>query len=211
MIRQEVVKILMIISSAFPNFKSDNMSNTADVWATLLADYDYNVIQASLMTYIASSNSSFAPSVSQLIAGTRTVTGLEGKYENEEEAWSLVYKAICKSTYYSVEEFNKLPALCQKAIGSPDNLRELAKSDVSVLQSVEKSLFVKTYRNELARQQQHDLIPISVKQQFGLADKYCKQLAIEQHEEQHRGPVNRDMQESTIKALEDIKNGYWEE
>lgn len=211
MTRQDVVKILMIISSAFPNFKPDNMSNTADVWTTLLADYDFSLMQASLMTYISSNNSGFAPSVSQLIAGTRTVTGKVPEYENEEEAWSLVYKAICRSTYYSVEEYNKLPALCQKAIGSPDNLRELAKADIGALQSVEKSLFVKTYRNELARQQQHDLIPISVKQQFGLADKYCKQLAIEQHEEQHRGPVNRDMQESTIKALEDIKNGYWEE
>lgn len=210
MIREETKKLLLSISTTYPNFKIENLSFTIDTWQVFLEPYNYNEIQASLMTYISSSNSSFAPSVSQLISGTRTVTGQEVQYENEEEAWSLVYKAICKSTYYSVEEFNKLPALCQKAIGSPDNLRELAQADIGALQSVEKSLFVKTYRTELARQQQHDLIPLSVKQQFGLADKYCNQLALEQREEQQRKPVNRDMQASTIKALEGIKKGYWE-
>lgn len=171
MTRQDVVKILMIITSAFPNFKSDNMSNTADVWTTLLDGYEYKDIQAALVTYISSNNSGFAPSVSQLIAGARKITREEPDYQNEEEAWSLVYKAICKSTYYSVEEFNKLPAICQKAIGSPDNLRELATSDLDAIQSVEKSNFMRVYRAELAKQIEIDKIPQQIKAEYQLESR----------------------------------------
>lgn len=205
MCREEVVKILMIVANSYPNFRPDNMSTTADVWTTLLDGYEYKDIQASLMTYIASSNSGFAPSVSQLIAGARKITKKEPDYQNEEEAWSLVYKAICKSTYYSVEEYNKLPALCQKAIGSPDNLRELASGNVDTLQTIEKSLFIKTYRAELERQKQHDLIPKKVKQAYGLENKLYKQMALEQRTESNEPRISEDMKETTMRALSSLK------
>ena len=199
----------MIVSNSYPNFKPDNMSTTADVWTALLETYDYKTIQASLMTYIASSNSGFAPSVSQLIAGARKISKQEPLYENEEEAWSLVYKAISRSTYYSVEEYNKLPAICQKAIGSPDNLRELAQADLDSIQTVEKSNFMRVYRAEKAKQEEHDRIPARVKQQFGLEERLYNQLALETRTDDIQSRISEDMKETTLRALQELKDGNW--
>lgn len=181
MTREETKRILMIVTSTYSNFKPDNMSMTLDVWTQILAEYSYKDVEKSLIAYIASSNSGFAPSVSQLIGGVHKITGKLPEYENEEEAWAKVYKAICNSTYHSVEEFNKLPAICQKAIGSPDNLRELATSDLDAIQSVEKSNFMRVYRAELAKQVEIDKIPQLIKSEYQIESR--QQVLIEQRPE----------------------------
>ena len=181
MTREETKRILMIVTSTYSNFKPDNMSMTLDVWTQILAEYSYKDVEKSLIAYIASSNSGFAPSVSQLIGGVHKITNNLPQYENEEEAWVKVYKAICNSTYHSVEEFNKLPAICQKAIGSPDNLRELATSDLDAIQSVEKSNFMRVYRAELAKQVEIDKIPQLIKSEYQIESR--QQVLIEQRPE----------------------------
>lgn len=209
MTRDETKRILMIVASTYSNFKPDNMSMTLDVWTQILAEYSYKDVEKSLISYIASSNSGFAPSVSQLIGGVHKITNNLPQYDNEEEAWSLVYKAINRSTYYSVEEYNKLPAICQKAIGSPDNLRELAQADLDSIQTVEKSNFMRVYRAEKEKQEEHDRIPTSVKQQFGLEERLYNQLALETRTDDIQPRISEDMKETTLRALQELKDGNW--
>ena len=145
MTRDEVKKIIMVIATTYPNWKPENMTNTVDVWYTLFADYPASLIQKALKEYICRDTKGFAPVPGQIIANIP----LEGGYLNEQEAWDLVYKAICNSGYHSKEEFEKLPPECQKAAGSANNLKELALMDIETVQSVEKSHFIRTYRDVL--------------------------------------------------------------
>ena len=67
-----------------------------------------------------------------------------------QEAWALVYKAICNSAYNSAHEFDKLPELVKKAVGSADNLRNHAiDSDFNL--GVAQSNFIKAYNTILER------------------------------------------------------------
>ena len=111
MTREETVKIIRIMV----------------VWQMMLEEYSYQDVSVALKAYILSDDSGFAPSIGKLVSKIHTMT--QPQELNEMEAWSLVCKAICNSTYNSVSEFEKLPPLVQKAVGLPDSLRQWAMTE----------------------------------------------------------------------------------
>lgn len=160
MTNQEVIKLLTVVKNTYPSFQPEDLNITAEIWCEMLKDYDYNTIMASLKSYMIGNPSQFAPSVGQLINGIYDV-----QHRNDmtaEEAWSIAYKAIGNSAYNSQEEFDKLPRSIQRALGSPSNMKEIALKE-GVDYQVEKSVFVKSYRNAVAMERQNALIPSDVK------------------------------------------------
>lgn len=143
MTREEIKKIMMIISATYPNFKPADMSLTIDAWSAVLKGYEYAHIQAALHAYILSDTSGFAPAPGQLIDKICIKSDAE---VTELRAWALVSKAISRSTYYAQEEFGKLPEEIQKTIGSYEILQQWAGMEIEVVQSVIQSNFIKNYR-----------------------------------------------------------------
>ena len=64
----------------------------------------------------------------------------------------MVRRAISNSNYNSDKEYEKLPALVQKAVGNPANLREWAMMDIDTVNSVEQSHFIRAYRSVISRE-----------------------------------------------------------
>lgn len=151
MTRDEAVKIVRIIYNSYPNYKPNNLSETVDVWHTLLAEYEYNKVAVALKAYILSDTSGFAPSIGELVAMMQPPT------LNEMEAWSLVSKAIRNSLYNPVEEFDKLPYTVKKSVGSPAQLRQWAAEE-NFNEQVVASNFIKCYRNVAERERRSKLI-----------------------------------------------------
>ena len=159
MTRDDVVKLLRIISASYPNWKPANMSDTADAWQLMLNDYDYGSVAVALKAYITTDNSGFAPSIGQIVNLLHTMTDTE---LNESEAWNMVYKAICNSGYNSESEFANLPEIVQKAVGSAGNLRSMSIQDGFNI-SVESSNFKRIYRTTCEREKQLRMMPEDVK------------------------------------------------
>lgn len=123
----------------------------------ILSDYSYKDVSVALKAYILSDVSGFAPSIGQLVS---KIGMIRNKKElNEMEAWALVSNALRNGTYGSVEEFEKLPEIVQKAVGSPENLRNWAQTDVGSVENVIQSNFIKTYRAELSRKSNISILP----------------------------------------------------
>lgn len=161
MTRDETIKLLMVIQSAYPNFKPPDKTVAVDTWYTMLKDMDYNVVQMGLRAYITSDTSGFAPSIGQLI---NTIYLTQNPQElNEMEAWSLVSKALRNGYYGAVEEFDNLPPLVQKAVGSPDNLRNWALTDSKSIENVVQSNFMRTYRTVVNRENEIKKMPADVR------------------------------------------------
>lgn len=160
--RDETKRIIRIMAATYPNFHPADMSDTVDIWASVLIDYDAREIEAGLKAYIATDTSGFAPSPGQIIGKIKTAKNSQEL--TALEAWSLVYKAICNSGYHADEEFAKLPEICQKAIGSPDNLKEMASMDERTVMSVEQSHFIRAYDTLVKRQNEYEEIPFQVKE-----------------------------------------------
>lgn len=161
MTREETVKIIRIICGSFPNFKPSDLSETVDIWNMMLDEYTYNQIAGALKSYILSDSTGFAPSIGQLIAKVKTIE--ETSQLNESEAWGLVSKAIRNGYYGAVEEFSKLPPLVQKAVGTPDNLRNWSQTNLESVETVIQSNFLRAYRAEAKRAAEISKMPSDIK------------------------------------------------
>lgn len=128
-----------------PKFIADK--DAFNVWYELLKDIPYEICQAAIHKYM--SINKFPPTIADLRQlATEIVTP---EQMNEGEAWSLVYKAICNSMYGANEEFAKLPPECQKAVGNPTILREWGMLDMSEVNTVIQSNFMRSYKVECKR------------------------------------------------------------
>lgn len=161
MTREETVKIIRIICGSFPNFKPSDLSETVDIWNMMLDEYTYNQIAGALKSYILADSTGFAPSIGQLIAKVKTIE--EPAQLNETEAWGLVSKAIRNGYYGAVEEFSKLPPLVQKAVGTPDNLRNWSQTNLESVETVIQSNFLRAYRVEAQRAAEISKMPSDIK------------------------------------------------
>ena len=148
MTRDEAKMIIKVLTTTYPNYKPRDLSETVDIWAAMLADFDYPTISKALQKYIMCDTSGFAPSIGQVIG---CIQRTEQRYLEPLEAWSLVRKAIGNASYNAEEEYAKLPVECQVAIGSAANLKELAVMPSDTVESVEQSHFIRSYQGVVKR------------------------------------------------------------
>lgn len=175
---------------SYPNYKPNDISETVDVWYMMLSDYTYEQISVALKAYILSDTSGFAPSIGQLVGKIQSIT--QPQELSEMEAWSLVSKAIRNSGYNSVEEFSKLPQLVQKAVGTPDNLKNWAMSDYSSIETVIQSNFIRTYRFVTNRQSEINRMSDDIK---ALIEKTNINSSVAQIEQINQRNINNLIQD----------------
>lgn len=123
MTRDETIKILMIIQAAYPNYKPPDKTVAVNVWSEMLSDISYEQVSVAVKAYIQTDTSGFAPSIGNIREKVQFIFSEEDDL-NESAAWSIVWRAICNSGYHAEEEYNKLPPIVQRAVGSPRQLRE---------------------------------------------------------------------------------------
>ncbi len=158
--KEETKKILRIMYNCFQNFRPKNIEETTEVWGMMLSDYTYQQISVALKSYILSDTSGFAPTIGQLVDMVHSVS--KPQELNEMEAWSLVSMAIRNSGYRYTEEFLKLPAIIQRAIGTPEQLHIWA-ADEDYNETVVMSNFQRSYRLVLMQKDESAKLPTEVR------------------------------------------------
>lgn len=153
MSREEVQDLLISIQSLYPNWKPDNKTATVNAWHWALEEYPAPVVKAALQIYVKTNNTGFAPSVSQIINGI--YKPMEQDTLSEGEAWNMVKKAIQDGNYHSEERFNELPKIVQKAVGSPNMIKQWACTDTDEVNTVIMSNFQRSYRIIVQREQEY--------------------------------------------------------
>ena len=163
--KKETVQILATLRGAYPNFyraisKQEAVATVA-LWERMFADYDYKIVDAAVAALIASDETGYPPVIGQVMAKIRFLT--QPRAMDENEAWFIVYKAICNSAYDSVSEFEKLPPEIKSLVHGPDQLREWAiDPDFNI--GVESSNFKRVFRARAAQAREFNALPSSVKQ-----------------------------------------------
>lgn len=215
MTRTETIKLLMVIQSAYPNFKPPDKTVAVDTWHTMLRDMDYNVVQMGLKAYITSDTSGFAPSIGQLI---NTIYLTQNPQElNEMEAWALVSKALRNGYYGAVEEFDNLPPLVQKAVGTPDNLRNWSQTNTESVENVIQSNFMRSYRTVVKREEEIKKMPADVQAlientnkdsysaQIGSKNQQAIKLSLEDNKSQNKPIKGIPMPKEIKERIEQMK------
>lgn len=129
--------------------------NAMEIWFDLLGDLDYEVAKKAVRAHMVSS--SFPPMPKDI--REKAAELVSDDYLTPMAAWDLVFKALSDSIYNSRDRFNELPLVIQRVLGTPDNLREMAMMDTSVVNSVEQSHFIKSYTVEVERDRKMKAIP----------------------------------------------------
>ena len=144
------------IKTYFPRDNVLPTENAMRLWYSELKDIPYQLAHTALRKYV--STNKFAPTIADIREQVAELNGRDEEEINETAAWYLVLKAIRRSTYYSEEEFAKLPATVQRAVASPKQLREwatLEDVDGKTL-TVIQSNFQRTFRAEQQRERERN-------------------------------------------------------
>ena len=104
----------------------------------------YEQISRALMSYIATDTKGFPPVPGALNALIWQAE--DAKSMSEEEAWSLVYRALRRSGYNSREEFEKLPEEIRRIVVHPSQLHEWAMLDEQEVNTVIAAGFKRSWR-----------------------------------------------------------------
>ena len=142
------------IKTYFPRDNVLPTENAMQLWYLELKDIPYQSAYMALRKYV--STNKFAPTIADIREQVSELNGRGESELNETAAWSLVLKAIRRSTYYSNEEFAKLPPVVQRAVSSPRQLREwalLEDVDGKTL-TVIQSNFQRAFRAEQQREKE---------------------------------------------------------
>lgn len=195
-----------------PGFIPDQ--DAFDVWYSMLKDLDYAIASRAVQMHLQTEES--PPTVAGIRKQSAKLKADEADDLNETAAWSLVLKAIRRSTYYSEEEFAKLPPTVQRAVASPKQLREwatLEDVDGKTL-TVIQSNFQRTFRMEQQRERERNkLSPDVLKLMRPLSNPQIEEkpneLSIEDQrlkEEEQAAPAPEDFK-SRVSSMLDKEKG----
>ncbi len=160
---QETAGIMTILHTAYPRYYANTTDEekraALNLWSTMFADYEYNIIAAAVKAVIATSK--FPPTIADINEKLRLLTSPQGM--SETEAWSKVRKAISNGYYNSREEFEKLPDECKAIVHVPEQLKAWAQIPEDELNTVVASNFMRDFRNGEARRREKEMLPSSVR------------------------------------------------
>ena len=165
----ETIDLLRICKAEWPQSFRGMSKQDAEarlhLWAQMFADDDAGLVGAALKSLIVAGNREFAPGVGQIKEQMRKLTAPDEL--DEAEAWGKIRTAVGNGLYGSVEEFDRLPPICQKLVGSPSQLREWAMVDSDELQTVVASNVQRAYRTMRQREQERAKLPAEVRAVIG--------------------------------------------
>lgn len=143
---KETLQIMAILKTAYPNYYKgeSNAEQASKLWEELFKDDDAAVVAAAVKAFISNDEKGFPPVIGQIKTLVHRLTSPEEL--TELEAWELVEHALHNSNYNAQAEFDKLPPVIQRLLGSPSTLREWAMTDMDAVQSVIASNFQRSYR-----------------------------------------------------------------
>ena len=165
MTREDTIKVLSILRGAYPGFYRDITKQEAEstivLWASMFEEEPFELVGAAVKAFITADAKGFPPAIGQIKERIRQITQPEEM--TEQEAWALVSKAISRSTYGSVEEFEKLPPEIQAVVHDPGQLRQWALAEADEVETVVASNFMRSFRAKQKATKEYLALPTDVK------------------------------------------------
>ena len=164
--QKETIAVLAVLKTAYPQFyrglSPQELQETVTLWSEMFAAEDFQVVKAAVKAHIATDAKGYPPHIGAIKAAIRKIT--QPDEMSEMEAWGYVASALRNSGYNSVTEFDKLPPVVQRIVGSPSQLREWAMMDIDTVQSVVQSNFMRSYRVRAQSEREYLALPENVRE-----------------------------------------------
>lgn len=161
---EDTAKIIKLIMATYESFyrNSDKNATTDRVraWYDILRDENAAEVAMAVKAYISTDTSGYPPDIGKI---TDWIYSLHNPDEmTEQEAWNKVLKAACNSAYHAEDEFEKLPPILQNIVGTPNYLRDIARTNADSIQ-VAASNFMRSYKAKAKAAKEQAKLPNDVK------------------------------------------------
>lgn len=165
MTRDDTLDLLSLLKAAYPNFYRDmtrkDADHVIDLWSDMFKEEPVELVALAVKAHIATDKKGFPPHIGAI---KDAIVKIQQPDEMTElEAWSLVQKALRNGYYGAQEEFDKLPPVVQRLVGSPNQLREWSQMDTETISSVVASNFQRSYKARAANEREFLALPAEVK------------------------------------------------
>ena len=166
MTKKEMAEIISMMQLNYPDSfrdKSDTAVNGAiNLWLMSFRDHDYTEVLTAVMAHINTDTNRFMPPVGVIKA--KLVEIRTGEQMTEIEAWNIVRNAIRSYPWDAQEQFDKLPPVLQRLVGSPNQLVEWGQMPAKEIATVVASNFQRSYKVRAASEREFLALPSAVKQ-----------------------------------------------
>lgn len=178
----ETLTIMSVLKAAYPNYYKDMRRSDADaivaLWVEMFKDDPVEIVAVAVKAHIATDKKGFPPHIGAI---KEAIVKLNTSDEMTElEAWALVNKATKNSTWNAKEEFDKLPPVIQRLVGSPQQLRDWAAMPADTINSVVASNFQRSYKARAASEREFLALPQDVRQTMELLAAGMKMPALQE-------------------------------
>lgn len=178
--KQETTQVITLLAgnySSIADKTKEQKQMMLHTWQECLGDLDYKlVLQAVKKTII---ESPYPPTIHEIrknaieiVNPTPTRTAIE--------AWNEAYKMICNGLYMSQEQFETASPEVKKFFGNIKQVKELAKTDTDVVNTVTKGQFLKQYDVLVQREQTQEMLPTQMQKKI---NQIAEKMNIKQIEE----------------------------
>lgn len=178
--KKEIVKIMGTLKAAYPNsfrkMSEDDYKAMIELWDRQFKDYDYKIVMMAIDSIISSDTREFYPPIATIKEMIYKLTHQDEM--TEQEAWLLVKRALRNSGYHAREEFDKLPEVIQRLVGSPQQLYDWSMMNTDQVDTVVASNFMRSYKVRAKHEKELIAIPPSVKNALGI-ETMANQMRIE--------------------------------
>lgn len=168
----ETKDILTILKTNYPqSFKGwtyDQSQAFLNLWAEAFKDEPVGLVAGAVKSIIYGDTREFAPNIGQVKAKIYSLTHEADM--TEIEAWQLVKNALRNSGYNAADEFEKLPVVVQRLVGSPRQLYEWSMMDSEKVDTVVASNFQRSYKVRAKHEREMLSIPADVKKALGIEE-----------------------------------------
>lgn len=120
--------MLEIIQTAYSRFyqttKSSDLVKVLDLWAEMFKDDDPVVVAVAVKNLIKTLE--FPPTIADVRKEVAKLVNVTANEPTATDEYNAIRQAIKSSGYYSVENFEKLPAVAKQFVGNPNQLKDWA-------------------------------------------------------------------------------------
>ena len=165
MTREETLAIMGVLKAAYPNFYKGmgraEAEGIVDLWSSMFDQEPAQLVAVAVKAHIANDKKGYPPHIGAIKEAI--VKLQEPEAMTEQEAWGLVLKALRNGIYGAQKEFDALPPMIQRLVGSPSQLKEWAMMDGDAVNSVVASNFQRSYRARAANERELLALPADVR------------------------------------------------
>lgn len=162
----ETKQMLALLKTAYPNFYSKMTRTEAEavvtLWAEMFAEDDVNIVKYAMKELIAT-HSGFPPDIAAIKSKMRECVSVAVNEPTTEELWQKLKRAASNGFYGAKEEFDRLPPILQRYVGSPNGLTDLAKIDSDTFNTVTRGQFYKQIEIVKERERYSAKMPDEIK------------------------------------------------